>query len=194
MIEPVLKAFEGLLSDFTWRRLTALVVLTLYIGLLFAAVEAVSGHFRLARVEHAANILSRLHEIESKQPPLSPQLAAIHADLVRKLHDINSSSGIVVPNFATLWKFIASAAPFFLMTVIFVSDIRKGKPGAWSGVLGLGFIAVVAGLTGILIPAFLWPWGNLLIYPIALFIVFGVFAVRWQKRKERRAAASQRSA
>ena len=28
MIEPVLKAFEGLLSDFTWRRLTALVVLT----------------------------------------------------------------------------------------------------------------------------------------------------------------------
>ena len=74
MIEPALKAFEGLLSDFTWRRLTALVVLTLYIGLLFTGVEAVTGHYRLARIEHATNTLSRLQDIQAKQ---SPQILAV---------------------------------------------------------------------------------------------------------------------
>jgi len=188
MIDPVLKAFEGLLSDFTWRRLTALVVLTVYIGLLFAVVEAVSGHFRLARVEHATNILAHLQEIEAKQPPLSPELAAICSDLVRRLRSINALDATSLPDFAGLWKFLAAAAPFLLMSLLFVPAIRKRQPGIWSTLMGFALIAALAGFTGYLIPVFLWPWGNLAVYPISLFIMFGVFAVRWQKRQAKRAA------
>jgi Flp pilus assembly protein TadB len=72
---------------------------------------------------------------------------------------------------------------------MFVPGIRKRQPGIWSTLFGFGLIAALAGFTGSLIPTFLWPWGNLVVYPIALFIVFGVFAVRWQKRQARRAAA-----
>ena len=189
MIDPVLKAFEGLLSDFTWRRLTALVVLTLYVGLLFAVFEAVSGHFRLGRVEHATNILARLQEIEAKQAPLSPELAEVRSDLVRRLRAINAPDAISLPNFAALWKFLAAAAPFVLMSLLFVPAIRKRQPGIRSTLLGFALIAALAGFTGYFIPTFLWPWGNLVVYPIGLFIISGVFAVRWQKRQARRAAA-----
>ena len=188
MIEPVLKAFEGLLSDFTWRRLSALVVLTIYVGFLFATVEAVTGHFRLARIEHAANILARLQEIEAKQPPASPELANVRSELVRRLRAITSPDTTVIPDFAGLWKFLASAAPFSFMLLIFVPGIRRRDAGAWSGLLGIGLIAVLAGLVGALGPTFLWPWGNLVVFPIGLFLCFGVFAVRWQKRQKRRAA------
>lgn len=189
MIEPVLKAFEGLLSDFSWRRITALVILTLYVGLLFAVGEAITGHFRLARIQRAANILSRLQEIEARQFSPSSDLPAVHSDLVRKLRAINSPDATVLPGFAGFWKFLAAATPFFLMTLIFVPGIRKRQPGVWTSFMGIAFIAVLAGLTGPLIPMFLWPWGNLVVYPAGLFLVFGIFAVRWQKRKEKRVAA-----
>jgi hypothetical protein len=189
MIEPVLKAFEGLLSDFTWRRLTALVVLTLYIGLIFVVVEAVSGHFRLGRIEHATNVLAHLQEIDAKQPPLSPDLAAIRFDLVRRLRAINAPNATSVPELATLWKFLAAAAPFLLMSLFFVPGIRKRQPGIWSTITGFALFAALAGFTGSFVPTFLWPWGNLLIYPIALFVVSGVLAVRWQKRRTKRTAA-----
>jgi hypothetical protein len=189
MIEPVLKAFEGLLSDFTWRRLTALAVLTVYIGLLFALVEAVTGHFRLARLEHETNILAHLQEIESKQLPNSSELSAIHAGLVAKLRAINSPNATILPKFEGLWKFLAAAAPFLLLSLMFVPRVRRREPGISSTLLGFGLIATLAGFIGSIIPTFLWPWGSLMVFPIGLFIVSGAMAVRWQKRQAARAAA-----
>ena len=187
MIEPALKAFEGLLSDFTWRRLSALLALTAYLGLLFAVLEAVTGHFRLARIEHATNIVARLQEIEAKQPPASPELAAVRADLIRRLRGLTSPDTTTAPDFASLWKFLSAAAPFTLMLLIFVPGLRRGDAGAKSGMFGIGVIAVFAGFIGLLIPTFLWPWGNLLVFPLILFLCFGVFAFRWQKSQARRA-------
>jgi Flp pilus assembly protein TadB len=191
MIDPVLKAFEGLLSDFTWRRVTALLVVTIYAGLIFAAIETVSGHFALARIEHAANILGRLQEIQARQPPLSPELGTIHKDLVRRLRAINNADASVLRPLVGLWKFFAAAAPFLLLSLMFVPGIRKRQPGISSTLLGFCLIAALAGFVGMLIPTFLWPWGNLVVFPITLFVIFGVFAVRWQKRQAKRAAASK---
>ena len=190
MIEPVLKAFEGLLSDFTWRRLTALLVLTIYAGVIFAGIEAVSGHYGLARIEHATNILARLQEIEVKQPPLSPELAAVHKDLVRRLRAINNTDASVLPPLVGLWKFLTAAAPFLLLSLMFVPGIRKRQPGIWSTLLGFALIATLAGFIGTFIPTFLWPWGSLVVFPVTLFVMFGVFAVRWQKRQAKRTTAS----
>ena len=186
MIEPIVKAFDALLSDFSWRRLTAIVVFTAYVVIICSAYEAFTGHFRLARIEHSARVLAKLQDIDSR--PLNPSspIAAIRDDLVTKLREISNPSTVSLPAFAGTWRFLASSGPWLLLSLMFVSGIRKGQAGAWSGFVGILFFGIIAGFTGLLIPTFLWPWGNLVLYPIVLFVLFSVGAVVWENRKKKR--------
>jgi len=46
------------------------------------------------------------------------------------------------------------------------------QSNAWWNLVGVLLFDVLAGFTGLLMPTFLWPWGNLVIYPALLFILF----------------------
>jgi hypothetical protein len=185
VIEPIVEAFNRLLSDFTWRRLIALVMFTAYVALFFIVYEATTAQFRLARIEHAANIVARLQEIEAKHLDPTSTLGAVHSDLINRLREVSNPSAVSLPAYAGFYIFLAAAAPWLLMMSMAISNIRKKKPDAWWGFAGVVMLAILAGFTGLIIPTFLWPWGNLVVYPIVLFIVFVVSAGMWQNQKEK---------
>jgi len=62
MIEEIVKAFDGLLTDFTRRRLTAIIFFSVYVALVFAGYETFTSHFRLNQIQQATDILAKLQE------------------------------------------------------------------------------------------------------------------------------------
>src|SRR6266404_4331172 len=113
MIEDIVKAFDGLLADFNWRRLTAIILFSLYAALVFAGYELFTGHFRLSRIQHAVDIVAKLQEIESKGIPPESDLFRLHANLMQQLQDSASER---IPPLTPLWKFLAAVAPWLLFT------------------------------------------------------------------------------
>jgi len=183
MIEPIVRAFDALLSDFSWRRVTALLVFTLYIAMFFAVSELFTGHFRLARVEHAAKILSRLQEIEAKSLPSDSPLARVHRNLTVTLEQLTAASPGPPATLVPLWKFLAAVAPWLAMGLFFLRDLSRGKPGAGLTIIGVVSLGLLAALFAMVVPTFLWPWGNLVIYPFFVFVSFSVFSVIRTRKK-----------
>src|SRR5437660_11732176 len=128
MIESIVKAFDGLLSDFNWRRVASLIVFTVYVALVFAVCEAFSAHFRLSRIEKTAGIIAKLQDIDSHGLKRDSNLFKAYSDLERQLQEITNPAAVALPSFSGLWKFLAAATPWLLSAFMFVSDIRQSKP------------------------------------------------------------------
>ncbi|SRR6266446_5258747 len=189
MIESIVKAFDGLLTDFSWRRLTAIIFFSLYVASVFAAYEAFTGHFRLSRIQQAADVAAKLQDIESKGFSSDSNLSRLHANLVRQLQESATPGAEMIHPPKSLWKFLAAVAPWLLLTTayIFQPTFRRDpytpkNPGAI--LLGLAALALITGITAIFVPTFLWPWGSLFIYPALTFTLFVVFVVAWHYRKQ----------
>jgi hypothetical protein len=186
MIEDIVKAFDALLEHFTWRRLTAIILFSIYVALVFAGYELFTGHFRLSRIQQAIDIVAKLQEIESKGIQPESDLFRLHTNLIRQLQD-----SAVPTSLTSLWKFLTAVAPWLLFTAayLFVPLNRAGKLAGKlrnpAGVLfGLVVLALISGIVAILIPTFLWPWGNLVIYPMLSFALFVLVLVIWYNRQQ----------
>jgi len=190
MIDEIAKAIDGLLTNFTWRRLTAVLFVSFYLALVLAAYEAFTGHFRLNRIQQATDIAAKLQEIESKGFSPDSNLSRLHADLVRQLQETAILKTASIPSLKPLWKFLAAMAPWLLFTAAFVFQrlFRRGlytfSVNPLAVMLGLGALALIAAVTALFIPTFLWPWGNLVIYPMLTFALFVVCIVALHYQKE----------
>ena len=120
MIEEVVKAFDGLLTDFTWRRLTAIIFFSVYVTLAFAGYETFTSHFRLNRIQQATDILAKLQEIESKGLSPDSNLSSLHAELVRQLQDSAVPATARIVSLRPLWKSLAAVVPWLLFITAYL--------------------------------------------------------------------------
>src|SRR5437773_1055285 len=111
MIEGIVEAFEALLTNFTWRRLTAIIFFSVYVALVFAGYKAFTSHFRLNQIQQATDILAKLQEIESKGFSPDSNLSSLHADLVRQLQNSAIPATARIVSLRPLWKLLAAVVP-----------------------------------------------------------------------------------
>ena len=175
MIEAIVKAFDGLLSDFNWRRVASLILFTAYVAIIFGICEAFSAHFRLSRLERTAGIIEKLQDIDSHGFKPDSALSKTYSDLEHQLQELTNPAPTSLPSLLWLWKSLAAATPWLLSSSVLAFDKRS----ALYGVLALG---VITGIIGAFVPTFMWPWGNLIIFPIAAFILTAAIIVRVQNQ------------
>ena len=179
----LLEAWIKLFSEpLTWRRL---VLLSSILGLIIAGIstfEHYTWSFRLARLEKSADLLVRLQESEARGTNDSVEVRRARKLLMEQtLQAIEARpiTLIVVPStlsfsMNSVWKFFAGGALWYALYL--------GQIGKWrseSGrkeILGQIFVAVLAGIVAIFVPAIWWPWFHILIYPW-LFIAGVVLAI-----------------
>jgi hypothetical protein len=200
-LEPFFSAFEKLFVEFSWRRaLYVMLIIGVTVSVLFLA-EWYTGYLRLGRLQRSAEILTRLQDIETKAAVSSPRVRQIEAELLGELaattypREIAFQIPRTVPMSTTqrVWAFVAGAAPWIFVTCFGFANARRGEPAAWTAVFMLLVIAGLFGWFGSLLPQLLWPWAQLIIYPVGQIIIVGgigaIIALRASRRAKPEAAA-----
>jgi hypothetical protein len=179
MLDSIVVAFEKLFVEFSWRRILHIVLLFATALSLFLLFEWYTSYFQLQRLSKSTEILARLQEIESKGFISNSELKKIHSQAVKELqasqHDRMIQLGLRAtpgPDFLrALFKWAAAASPWWLMALAAWLSLRGKKGGGPQPITAFLIIGLLLGAIGMAIPTFYWPWFNLVIYPVAHFII-----------------------
>jgi hypothetical protein len=182
-MDKIVEAFFAVFSEFTWRRFLALIILFGLLVLGFSLYERYTSTFRLSRLQRSAELLIKVHEMESAITNGSPELQhASHMLVDRSIHavEIEPLSLDVLPTrlrFSTdyLWKFLAGCAMWVALAISRVSKIVRGDKASRTSAFGLLLFSILAGLVGIAIPPIWWPWFHLVVYPLSILGLFYIF-------------------
>ena len=141
--------------------------------MIFIAFERYTSYFQLSRLEKATQILERLHQIEADEKLSKEEdLQSIHSKLVSELNLTISRREISFSLDYRFYKFLAGAAPWIFLSLIYIFGFRKKDADRTVGALAALFFGAVFGAIGLLIPDLFWPWLNFVIYPIGHFFLF----------------------
>jgi hypothetical protein len=187
MLEPAFQTLEKLFLEFSWRRLILVIfVIALATGV-FIGLEKYTAYFQLARLEKATRILERLHQLKADANLANEEdLQNIHSKLVSDLNVAISDSRFSLPIDYRLWKFLTAALPWLLFSLIYFARMRKEKQGTTAGVVAAILFGIVFGGLGLLIPEVLWPWLNLVIYPLGHFSLIMLAFMAAGKEEQRK--------
>ncbi|HST61963.1 MAG TPA: hypothetical protein VLK84_24900 [Longimicrobium sp.] len=192
MLAKLTDSVEALTVRFSWRRalFTIGIVATLFAGI--AAWEWYTSYFRLRRLQATAEVLTQLSALDARQGKIDPKILAMRRivgeELSATLRERSVRSLLPkefpAPSSTTIWKILAGAAPWGILCLLMFRDEwarSRGKkpfdkddetPAAFGLTLGFTLIAAMASA---FVPVFYWPWGNLLIVPLAT--VLAPFAI-----------------
>ena len=154
MLEPIVAFFDKLIENFSWRRLTFLLVFLSLSVLALWIYEAYTSNFRLNRIEKQIILLEKLTSI-SAIPIASTQgnLAQIKTNLQQQLLSTTTTSNAEYELLPWGKKVLSSVAAwlifFLLLLMIPSSSSSNGGPAAiFMGMLILAtpFIALSAAL------------------------------------------------
>lgn len=181
MLNQLLDLIQSIIFGLTWRRILAIALLIgIFWGVLFT-FEHYTSHFRLRKLEKATALLSTLQEIDgSKSLESNEELSTIKSNVILELQEITQQKPLLPPfkfSFPLLkskilslhfgfWKFIIGSSPWIIILVIL-----KFRSEPMRGIRRLFAFILISGGLGIILPEFLWPIGNLIIYPIVSFIL-----------------------
>ncbi len=186
MFRVIADAIEGLLTQFSWRRLMTLVVFLGIVAGTLAAFEHYTHYFHLARLQKATHLLSELSALENEatvgsDPELRELRDTIEADLVGLLAGTNGRASRAP--WITRW--LAGGTLWFLFSLIYLRDLREGKNiGPFIACIAVG---ALLGTLGLLIPSSAGRYIHFLAYPVGNFaFVMGSIIIA-QKRKQRAA-------
>jgi len=200
MKESLLSTFEDLITNFSGRRLLALLVLVFLAYGIFVFYDRHTGSFGLGRLQRATDLLQQLHELGKDGVANDPEMKRIHGIIVHEL-----SQSFVAPEeqikhassvFPYFWvKAGAAAVPWFLVGFFALRDTRrKGEP-LGNMMIGLVAITVIACLIAGMVPTVAWPWFNLLAWPflqilIPVLLLAVGFVVKARKSKKDQSVAN----
>lgn len=147
MLEPIFKAIENLVSDFTRRRLV--VYLSTLILVLSAAwfIEYHTHFFELTKLDSITNLLVSLNELENSGEDTSQVALNITARLEELTAIAKTTDEVSRPDWR-LSQAAAASAPWILFLLSYLSTLDKSKEPDWmDGVLGAlvfaGFAAAI---------------------------------------------------
>lgn len=181
LLEQILKIAE---SGLTWKKAFAGILFIMFlVGGLFV-FEALTGTWRLARLEKATVILHQLQEIE-EDAPLSVELQLSYVSIVEQLNRLLVAEEAAAPPPAAsptktsrpnqLAKFLSGGAIWFCGIIPFLFLALKKKSGAWPGMIAMIATGAFFGAINMLIPNLFEPWVNLVVIPGLMFFV--IFAI-----------------
>jgi len=170
---------------------------------MFSAVffyEKYTNNFQLSRLQKSAEVLLTLQEIKSKNIQSNQSLLPIYKDIEKELATLsdpaNPASLAFNPKYAGFKKFFSTFSLWLLLALIIYFQQKKKPEKEPNIVFGFIVLGLFFGFIGYLLPTILWPWLNLIAYPIlhiALFAFIGITIPQFQayrkKAEEARAKA-----
>jgi hypothetical protein len=192
MLEPIVSFFEKLIDNFSWRRLTFLLV-TLSLAATAAWIyESYTQTFRLAKIERQISLLEKLASLDAnKSVSAQPALKRSYAALQSQLLSTTSESEDEYELLPWAKKMLATAVAWcvFSLFLLFIPDSYstvKSAPGAM--LFGILAVAVPFIVIAAAIPSFEPAWLNYTLYPIGHLVALIFLVLAWQRRKQRQLA------
>lgn len=182
-MKDMLEALFKFGSEFTWRKLLALILLGAVAFGIFLLYERYTSSFRLSRLQKASDLLIRLQEIEVHRTNSTPELERARIALMTQAAKAIEESPLsleFIPMKLTFsvenaWKFLAGGALWCVIAVFQLSKLKTKS--AKDSVLGFLMLAGLSGFVGVFVPAIWWPWFHILIYPWLFIAAVGFIAV-----------------
>ena len=195
MFDSVFRTVEKVITEFSWRRLFALTLLLAFASAAILFFEYSTAYFRLGRLSREVELLERLDQL-AQAPGIqqSPQLERLRDELVSSLETLvgdEAAMTLAAPSLPSwLWRALASALPWGLLSLAFLSQMIRGDQEAAAAFVGVLFFAVLFGAIGAAIPTTFGPIVNYIAYPAGHFLLVVTLIMLWQKRQERRKSAT----
>jgi hypothetical protein len=193
-IEALLRFFH----DFSGRRALGLLAIVVIIIGGFLLYDRYTASFTLGRLEHAADLITKLQAIESSPTKRTPELEAAYQSLRTQVSEAISSKPITISlpppkvpvTTSQVLKFICGALPWFLISLTMLPKAIRGDATALGGFFGVTLFAIFFGFVALLIPTFWWPWGSLILYPllhpIFVLVVIAAIGMRMASNKNKK--------
>jgi hypothetical protein len=181
-------------SEFTWKKLFSIFVILVITFTIVTIYEFYTSAFRFSRLQKAADLLSKIEEIDSHGTNTNPELLRAKKALITQAVEAIDTKPITldfVPSTLKfsldgVWKFLAGAALWFILALTQIIDINdKKKRPAFFGML---MIACVTGFCGMFVPSIWWPWFHIFIFPWILLICIVIALLPFGYIANRRAA------
>ena len=179
-IKGILDKVDELFKEFTWPRFFALLAVAVAFFISVTLYERYTSSFLLGRLPRSAELISKIQEIElsitNASPALRHDYEALLAQASSAVQEQPMSLGFIPAKLRlqkdAISKFFAGGALWFLFAFIALVTPRSGNDTtAFRGFSGLIAFGVVAGLIGIFIPDFCWPWFHIFIYPLVVMFL-----------------------
>jgi hypothetical protein len=191
MLDPIVRILEQLVLEFSWKRMLNVLLIFSLAAAVLGFLEWYTSYLSLMRIEQSVKILAKLQEIRTRdvgsQPELNP---AYHALLV----ELNSATfprtvGWQIPDaprvkdFRPVWKFLAGAAPMWVVGLFALFVVGRNREAA-AVTAAMFLVGSFFGVIGFFIPTILWPWVNLVLYPIGYVLVLAGFGILIGNKEE----------
>ena len=183
-------AIVNLSQGLTWKRALVIGLLIVFAVVGLLVFERYTNSFRLNRLQKAADVLAVLNEIEADTLDSSPAVERLHNEIAAELAEalrtdppslaLPTISG-AAPRHAAWLKLLFGAMPWLLLALVSLPSALRGSEAGLGGVIAFLFVGGFFGVLGLLIPAWFWPWLNLVVYPlvhplllVALLVIVGM--------------------
>jgi len=183
MFDSFVAFLERFTFNLTGKSFVSFLLLLFLAGVFVYGYERFTDSFQLSRLERTTALLKELGSLRpnlEKDSTLIPIYRAIQRDVSRILEEPSTPLSLN----PVLLKALAAAAPWLLITLVFLASAFKGTSPLATVFGGLMFV-VIFGLTGMLLPDSLGSNFNYVIYPVGHFIVVATILVIWQRRKRK---------
>jgi len=186
VINDILEAITKTITEFTWRRALALVIVAASALGLLVAYESWTSAFRLGRLQKASQILVSLHTVRSDSVRTDSGLVVLSDRLLAQL----DSALTMRPAFLPRWTvpqaprkirlFLAGGALWWLLGLAMLPGALKRQNDAFAGLLVALLFGGLFGWIGTILP-FVAPWVNYGLYPVGHFVGITMFLMRYAK-------------
>ena len=175
MIEAAIIAIAKAIAD--KRSILYFLGLFLMLGVGALVYDKYTGYSQLARIDRATTIVGRLAQLENND-----KTEEVRSLLLKQLSDAIQEDSATPPAPPRLVVFVVGAMPWFFIafgTLFYTPGTRHRD--LFFGMLGIGLLVA---LICVFIPRLWWPWGHLLISPLAPFAIIVGVAIVIAIRKE----------
>ena len=181
MVESMFTTVLNLVENFTFKRFLAVCCV---FALIFSTVffyEKYTNNFKLSRLQKSVEILRVLQEVKTNNIENNDSLLPIYKDIENELATLsdpsNPASLSFAPKFLGFKKFFSTFSVWLLFALIsFIQQLKKREkePNVIPGFLMIGLIF---GLIGYLLPTIIWPWFNLVVFPVFHIIFLAIIGI-----------------
>jgi len=184
MISPIIEFFEKLITQFSWRRLFFIIIISFLAGGSLILYESYTGHFRLNRIERSTKLLNDLNRLSQDiANNTDDNISKIYHGISNDLNAYANHKGITpfsLPNW--LLKTLSAATPWVIIAFLFLFSKGEDNKKAAFGTIAASILPIGA---GIMLPDFTNPLWNHVGYPIFSFaaVLLIVFLTTKTKKK-----------
>ena len=133
--------------------------------------EIYTSAFRFSRLQKAADLLSKIEELDSHGTNASPELLRARKALVAQAVEAIDTKPITlqfVPSTLKFsmdgaWKFCAGAAFWGALALFQIGGITDPKKR--QALIGTLMVSGITGLVGMFVPSVWWPWFHIFVFP-----------------------------